>query len=189
MPGQRVGSTIAAVFGLIFLLVNTSALPPAAAWTLRVLALIAFAGILLAVFRIGRAIPAEAGPESPARSASPFGRSYWLIVAVEVVALFGGVRLLTGPLGHPDGGVAWVSFVVGVHFFALAAAFHAPYFNWLAVAVTLCGTIGLILVFAGSAQGWIDVIGGVFPGALLLAFGWWGATSRHTASQQLPAPQ
>jgi len=186
MRGQRVGSTIAAVFGLIFVLVNTGALLPAAAWILRVLAIIAFAAILLVVFRIGRGTPAEDKPDGTARASSPFGRSYWLIVAVEVVALFGGVRLLTGPLGHPQGGVAWVSFVVGVHFFALAAVFRAPYFNWLAAAVTLCGSIGLILVFAGAAQVWVDLLGGVIPGALLLAFGWWGASRTHAASQQQP---
>jgi hypothetical protein len=189
MPGQRIGSTIAAVFGAIFVLVNTSALPPAAAWTLRVLAVIALAAILMAVSRIRRAVPAGTGPDSPAggRPASPFGRSYWVIVAIEVVALFGGVRLLTGPLGHPGGGVAWVPFVVGVHFFALAAVFRAPYFNWLAGAVTLCGSVGLILVFAGAARVWIDLVGGVIPGALLLAFGWWGANRTHPAVQQLPA--
>jgi hypothetical protein len=187
VPGQRIGSTIAAVFGLIFVLMNTSALPSAAAWTLRVLAIAAFAAIVIVVLRLGRRRTSKdaTGPAS-GRAASPFGRSYWLITAAEVVALFGGVRLLTGPLGHPGSGVAWVSFVVGVHFFALAAALHAPYFNWLGAALTLCGTVGLVLVFAGATQMWIEVVGGVFPGALLLAFGLWGATSRH-GSQQLTA--
>jgi hypothetical protein len=185
MPGQRVGSIIAAVFGLIFVLVNTGALPPAVAWTLRVLAFLAFAAIVVAVLRRGRAQSAGAGSGGSAAvgAANPFGRSYWLITAAEAVALFGGVRLLTGPLGHPGGGVAWVSFIVGVHFFALAAVFRAPYFNWLGAAVTLCGVVGLILVFTGAAQVWVDLVGGVIPGALLLAFGLWGAQSRHGSRQ------
>jgi hypothetical protein len=177
MPGQRAGSTIAAVFGVIFVLLNTGALPSAVGWTLRVLAVLAFAAILLAVLRRGRGTT-PAGPEAADRAVSPFGRSYWLITAAEVVALFGGVRLLTGPLGHPNGGVAWVSFVVGVHFFALAAVFRAPYFTVLGAAVTLCGTVALILVFAGGTQLWIELVGGVIPGLLLLAFGWWGANRR-----------
>ncbi|MET0964916.1 MAG: hypothetical protein ABWZ02_00880 [Nakamurella sp.] len=185
MPGQRVGSSIAAVFGLIFVLVNTGTLPPAVAWTLRVLAFLAFAAIVLAVLRRGRAQSAGAGPGGSAAAGpvSPFGRSYWLITAAEAVALFGGVRLLTGPLGHPGGGVAWVSFIVGVHFFALAAVFRAPYFNWLGAAVTLCGAVGLVLVFTDGAQVWVDLFGGVIPGALLLAFGLWGAMSRHGSRQ------
>ena len=38
-------------------------------------------------------------------------------MAAEAVALFLGVRILNGPLGLPRAGVAWVSLVVGVHFF------------------------------------------------------------------------
>ena len=186
MQGQRIGSTIAAVFGLLFVLLNTGALPPAAAWTLRVLAAVAFVAILIAVLRAGGGSRAAGGAE-PSGGGSPFGRAYWLIVLVEVLALFGGLRLLSGPLDHPDGGVAWVSFVVGVHFFALAVAFHAPFFHWLGAAVTVCGVVGLVLVFADAQQAWIDVIGGVIPGALLLAFGWWGATSRHPVGEKVPA--
>jgi hypothetical protein len=184
VQGQRIGSMIAAVFGLLFVLLNTGALPPAAAWTLRAVAAAAFVAVLIAVLRVGAPGRVSVGGASAA-GRSPFGRAYWVVVAAEVVALFAGVRLLTGPLGHPDGGVAWVSFVVGVHFFALAAVFQAPFFNWLGVAVTACGVVGLILVFAGAAQAWIDVIGGVVPGALLLAFGWWGASGTHR--QKLPA--
>ncbi|MET0865965.1 MAG: hypothetical protein ABWZ98_16665 [Nakamurella sp.] len=170
------------MFGLIFVLVNTGPLPTAVGWTLRVLAAIAFAAVLIAVLRPGR----QDSPDSGAgrRTVNPFGRSYWLIVLVEVVALFGGVRLITGPLGHPEGGVAWVSFIVGVHFFALARVFRAPFFNWLAIAVTLCGLVGLVLVFTDGAQAWIALIGGVIPGFLLLGFGWWGATSRRSSRQQ-----
>ena len=207
MRGQRIGSTIAAVFGLLFVLLNTGALPAAMAWTLRALAVIAFIAVVVIIARGARACSlanrASAGPAAAdAASADPvsadpaadhgartFGLAYWLVVAVEVVALFGGVRLLSGPLGHPDGGVAWVSFVVGVHFFALAAVFRAPFFNWLGAAVTVCGVVGLILVFAGAGQGWIDVIGGVIPGALLLGFGGWGALSAdHSLRSGAPTP-
>ncbi|MEP6561989.1 MAG: hypothetical protein ABJD68_13065 [Nakamurella sp.] len=183
MRGQKVGSTIAAVFGVIFVLLNTGELPSVIGWTLRAIALIAFASVLFAVLRADRKSPASVRDAAGAatQGASPFGWAYWLVVVAEVVALFGGVRLLTGPLGQPNGGVAWVSFVVGVHFFALAALFHAPFFNWLGAAVTMCGVVGLILVFAGAGQAWVEGIGGIVPGALLLAFGWWGANSRFSA--------
>ncbi len=35
MAGQRIGSTVSAVFGLIYVFVNTAALPPEWAWALR----------------------------------------------------------------------------------------------------------------------------------------------------------
>lgn len=171
MPGQRIGSLIAASFGLVYVWVNTGLLPTALAWSLRVLGVLAFVAIAVAVWR-SRTVPAPGGQS--ARGTSPFGRGYWLVVGVEVVALFGGVRILAGPLGHPDGGVAWVSFVVGVHFFALAVVLHAPFFNWLGAAVTLCGVVGLVLVFTGGAPAIIALVAGVLPGALLLGFGIWG---------------
>lgn len=172
MPGQRIGSMVAAVFGLVYVWVNTDLLPTWVAWILRGLGLLAFAAIVFAVWR-SRTDPAPDRRSS--RGGSPFGRAYWLVVAIEVVALFGGLRILAGPLEHPEGGVAWVSVVVGVHFLALAAVLHAPFFTWLGAAVTLCGVVGLVLVFGDGAQALIAVIAGVVPGGLLLGFGLWGA--------------
>ncbi|MDQ2707870.1 MAG: hypothetical protein M3Z25_09635 [Actinomycetota bacterium] len=42
-------------------------------------------------------------------------------------------------------------------------------------AVTGCGVIGLALVAAGASAVPVAAVSGVLPGALLLAFGWWGA--------------
>jgi hypothetical protein len=193
MPGQRIGSTIAATFGLVYVLVNAAFLPAAIAWPLRVLAMLGFAAVFAALWRGGRDAPASTTANTPAdtdgaATGSPFGLGFWVVIAIEVVALFGGIRVLTGPLGYPDGGVAWVSFVVGLHFFGLAVVLHAPFFNWLGAAVTLCGVIGLVLVFAGADQAWIATIAGVIPGALLLGFGWWGATNRTAVRQRKRMP-
>lgn len=175
MPGQRIGSTIAAVFGLIYVVVNSAELPAAVAWSLRGLAVIAFAAILFSVWKRSGVHPIS---ERAGHRANPFGRRYWLVVAAEVVALFGGLRVLTGPLDHPEGGVAWVSFVVGVHFFALAKVFAAPFFNWLGTALTVCGVLGLMLTFSGASAASIAIVAGIIPGGILLGFAWWGATSR-----------
>jgi hypothetical protein len=66
-----------------------------------------------------------------------------------------------------------VSFVVGVHFFALGALFRARFFHVLGGILTACGVIGPVLVFADAPQASIDTISGVIPGVVLLAFGWW----------------
>ena len=97
------------------------------------------------------------------------------MVAAEVVALFLGVRILNGPLGLPRAGVAWVSLVVGVHFFALAVVLGRRFFYWLGGVITACGVVGLVLAVTGAGAAAIALASGVLPGAVLLGFAWWGA--------------
>lgn len=182
MSGQRIGSTIAAVFGLVYVFVNTGALPVGWAWMLRSLAAVVFVAVLIAVVRAGRfagaATESERASGIPARHA--FGRAYWCVVGIEVVALFVGTRVLSGPLHAPQAGVAWVSLVVGTHFFALAVIFAQRFFHWLGAAITVCGAVGVVLALAGAGTGVIGLVAGAVPGALLLAFGWWGAHGNQT---------
>ena len=75
MPGQYVGSLVAAVFGLIYVQVNTHALPAAVEWPLRLLALVAALAVVAAVYRrrgLSAASPVEGLP-----SAVPTGSSSW----------------------------------------------------------------------------------------------------------------
>ncbi|MDN5760232.1 MAG: hypothetical protein L0H59_17200 [Tomitella sp.] len=175
MQGQALGSSIAAGFGLIYVIVNTDSMPPAVQWTLRTLAAAAAAAaVLLAVVRHRAKLRSE-----PSQSeGSVFGRRYWWVVIVEVIALFVGVRLLAGPFDMPQAGVAWVSMVVGLNFFPLATIFAQRFFHILGVAISLCGSAGLALALADAAPVAIDLVSGVIPGGILLAFGWWGAGRR-----------
>jgi hypothetical protein len=177
--GQRVGSTVAAVFGLVYVLVNTSALPTGWMFLLRVLAGCAAVAVLVAVLRSGTG-PAD-GDEAPRRV---FGRGYWWVVIGEVAAIFVGVRLLDGPLDRPEAGVAWVSVVVGVHFHALAVVFGEPFFHRLGALITACGAVGLVLAFSDAGELPVDLVAGVVPGAVLLGFGWWGAHRTPEASSR-----
>lgn len=177
MRGQQIGSMIAAVFGLVYVLVNAGPLPGPWAMTLRALAVVAFIAVLVATARLGRA------SRTTVEQRGVFGRAYWTVVAIEFAALFLGARVLSGPLDMPEAGVAWVSFVVGTHFFALAVIFHESFFHWLGGAITACGVAGLVLAITGAGEQPIAVVGGVVPGAILLGFGWWGA--RRTASADL----
>lgn len=178
MRGQRIGSAISAVFGLIYVVANSALLAPL--WTLavRALAVLAFVAVLVAVFHSPRPPAGEDG--APERV---FGRGYWWVVVVEVVALLGGLRVLSGPLGVPEAAVAWVSLVVGVHFFALAAVFGERFFHWLGGVITACGVVGLVIAISGTGEVWVELVAGVLPGAVLLGFGWWGARRRPALPQ------
>lgn len=164
--GAEIGSLIGGAFGLVFLIVNSAQFSTLGRILVLVLGIAAFAVIaVLAVRGLGRM------KRSQVRSANPFSRSYWIIVAVEALALFGGTRLLSG-LGHPELGVAWVAFVVGTHFYALGHVFNLNRFHILATVVTLCGIVGFIAFFA-SIPAFIPIFSGVIPGFVLLAFGLW----------------
>lgn len=157
--------------------VNTAALTAVWSWTLRGVAVAVFAAVLIAVARVARFTVSPTEREVPAATPhrTPFGWAYWCVVGVEVVALFVGSRLLSGPLHASNGAVAWVSLVVGTHFFALAVIFAQPFFHWLGAGITACGAIGVVLAITGVGTDIIGLIAGVIPGALLLGFGWWGA--------------
>lgn len=171
MTAEKLGSLIGASFGLIFVLVNTGSVPTPLAWLLRVLAVIAFLGVVFAVRR--------PGPTGGTSAGGGFGRGYWLVVAAEVVAIWGGIVLLNGPLDKPDASVAWVSSVVGAHFVALAVVWSNPLFHWLGAALFGCGAAGLLLAALGSATVGVDLVGGVLPGAILLGFGLWGSSTNR----------
>jgi len=169
-PGQRLGSLIGGGFGLIYVEVNAGALAASAAAALRIAAAVAFAA-LVALLAAGR------GPGAVARGAARggFGPRYWLVVAAEVAAIAAGSALLNGPLDRPRAVVAWVSVVVGVHFFARAALWRVSWYRWLGAAIALCGLAGLAAAGLGASSAVIAAVGGVLPGALLLAAGYRGA--------------
>ena len=179
MSAQLLGSGIGAIFGLVYVLVNAGPLPSAVGIPLQALAAAAFVVVLIAVARAddhgGR--PPNAGSR----------RGYWIVVAAEVAALAAGLAALNGPLDAPAAGVAWVSFVAGVHFVALGAVFRESLFHWLGGAIGACGLAGLALAAAGAGTQSLAVVSGVVPGAVLLASGWWGARQAGTHPPDTPA--
>jgi hypothetical protein len=188
VPGQHIGSVVAAAFGLVYVEVNAGQLPPAACWTLRALApliLIAI-GVLALAARRRRGTATSSGHHedgSGGRSRA-FGRRYWLIVLIEFAAIFAGARILSGPLERSYAGVAWVSLVVGIHFFFLAGHFRLRFFQVLGTAITACGAVGLVLAFATGSAPAVALVSGVVPGFILLGFASWGVSRRPRVSDQ-----
>lgn len=180
MTAEKVGSLIGAIFGMVFVLANVGGLPSGVAAVLRILGIAAFVGVLIAVGRRPRAAvgsrPAGGG----------FGRDYWLVVAAEVLAIGAGLVVLNRVLDAPQAAVAWISLVVGTHFIGLAVVWREAFFHWLGAAILLCGVVGLVLAATAAPAGAINVVGGVLPGAVLLAFAVWGST-RGAAPTTTPA--
>lgn len=172
-PGQRLGALIGGGFGLIYVEVNAGALAEPAAAALRIAGGVAFAGLVAL-------LAARRDPGDPARGG--FGPWYWLVVAAEVAAIAAGIALLNGPLDRPRAMVAWVSVVVGVHFFALAALWRVSLFRWPGAAIALCGLAGLAAAGLGASSAVVATMGGVLPGALLLAAGYQGAIAALSRS-------
>ncbi|MCF2572525.1 hypothetical protein [Brevibacterium sp. UCMA 11754] len=187
--GAEIGSLIGGAFGLVFLIINSASFSTLGRILVLVTGIAVFAVIVFFAIRslrrmkraeVSSAASAEhaesvASAEGQAAAGSrrtvPFGRSYWIIVGIEALALFGGTRLLSG-LGHPELGVAWVAFVVGTHFYALGHVFKLDRFHILATVVTLCGIAGFIAFFA-SIPAFIPIFSGIISGFVLLAFGVW----------------
>ncbi len=175
----RTRPLIGATFGLLYVLVNAGALG-AAATVLRVIAVIAYAGLLVVALRA----PAPRLDGAQHAGTGGFTRGYWFIVAAEVIALFAGNALLAGPLERPQAVLPWVTTVVGVHFLALARVWHAASIGWLGGALALCGAFGLVLAWSTEATAWIAAVAGVLPGAILLAGSWWAVASGRRQHQE-----
>lgn len=156
-PGQRLGSLIGGIFGLIYVEANAGLLPGPWAALLRIAGGVAFAGLTALLAR---------GPRAPAQPAarSSFRGPYWLVVAGEVAAIPAGAAVLTGPAGLPPAVVAWVSIVVGVHFLVLAAIWRLPLFRYLGAGIALCGAAALTAAAAGASAAVVAGTGGVLPG-------------------------
>ncbi|MFG2973691.1 hypothetical protein ACGFYY_11875 [Streptomyces sp. NPDC048331] len=173
MTSHQTGRLIGAIFGLVFVAANAGALPTVAAVPLRVLAVVSFVALFIALRRTRTTPAADEGTGAAAAAPKRFGRSYRLVVAAEVVAALAGFLVITRVLHTPQASVAWLSLVVGLHFFGLAAVWRMPSLRRLAAAMTGCGAAGLVLAACGASLAVIATVAGIAPGVLLLGSVWW----------------
>ncbi|GGQ07325.1 hypothetical protein GCM10010140_41940 [Streptosporangium pseudovulgare] len=173
---------VGAVFGAVFVVVNAgSPLDTVTATLLRVVACAAAASVMVMWFLTARR--ERSAPEEARRNM--FSRGYLAVVAAEAILLFGGLRALAA-LGHPEqANVAWVAFVVGVHFIALAPVWKDRSIAVPGAVLTLLGVAGLVLA-ATAAVAWVPLVSGVLSGVVLLGgavtFGWRAMAARTTGT-------
>ena len=160
---KRISIVITTVFGFIYIMANAQLLPASEATPIRVIGILAAAGLLIGLPRPDRADPPGVG----------FSRAYWLIVAAEVIAGVGGLIVLNDMLGIHDASIAWISVVVGVHFFGFYVIWRLPVMVWIGAAISVCGALGLVAAGMDRSAALIALVAGIVPGALLLAGGWW----------------
>ena len=94
---------------------------------------------------------------------------YWLIVALEAGALFGGLAVINGVLHDTAVSVAWVALVVGVHFFGLARIWRMPLYYWLGAAMAILSLAGFLIYALGGSAAMVGLVAGVGSGAALYA--------------------
>lgn len=176
MQRSGITSLIGAVFGLVYILVNAGKLPDTPAITLRILGILVFVAVYLAI----RHLPADEVDD--AAPTSRFDRRYWAVVAAEFVAGLAGIAIIAGPLHHEEASVAWISLVVGLHFIELARLWHQPRLTLLGGAIAGCGLVGLILAFGDAGDESVALAGGILPGAILLGASWWTADRTRRTS-------
>jgi hypothetical protein len=113
---------------------------------------------------------ARSAPRATQDPVSSFvDRRYWIIVALEVGALFGGLFIINGVLHRKAVSVAWVALVVGVHFFGLARIWRMRLYHWLGAAMTILGLAGFLIYALGGTAATIGLVAGVGSGAALYA--------------------
>lgn len=160
MRNRPIGSTIGAIAGLTFVLVNAGAVPASMVW--RIAAVVGFVAIAWFVVLRG---PEVAGVP-PGRAAL---RTYAISVTAMVVAIPVGATVISNVFDRPNAVLVWVVFVVGVHFLPLARAFRLPVFGWLSASLVVVSVVGAIATLACGgtiAAGWT----GVTAGFVLLIF-------------------
>lgn len=175
--GQRLGSMIGAIGGVVFVLVNAGALGSPVSIVLRIVGVVVFvATIWYAVIRTRNHPP---GPRPPAEAL----RVYRLCVVAEVVAIPVGAQVLVRMFDRPDLTLVWVVFVVGVHFLPFARAFRVPLFTGLGAALVAVAVIGGLVTVTISPAG--APLAGVTAGFVLLAFAFVGAYRQQSVTIQV----
>ncbi len=182
IPGRIVGSGVGALAGLVYVVANATAMEPPLRIAARLVAGAIFGACAVGMIRTLRTLRTHRlhEPDQPRHA----DRRYWAVLAGEVATAVSGAYVLAGPLQRPGAVLAWVTLVVGLHYFPLATVLRAPVFRVLGLCLTGLGLSALGVAAAVGDQGpAIPVIAGVCPGFVLLAASLWALRHSLRASR------
>jgi hypothetical protein len=155
LSGAQLGSLIGAIAGALFILINAGG--TGSAVPIRIAGVVLFAGaVTWGVVRAPQSTPVALSPQA--------GRTYWLSVLAEIVAIPVGASLINNVFDRPELTVLWVVAVVGLHFLPFSRAFAAPMYLWLGVTMIVLAVIGAIVTIvadSNSAPSWFGVVTGI----------------------------
>lgn len=170
------GALVGAIAGTAFFLLNTGSFPAVVAMVLRILALMIGVPLVIRYVVLRRQV-VRAGRLS-------LGRNYWCLVAGEAIALGSGLAVANAVLHRPDIGAAWISLIVGLHFFILARVWPGGNVNLqlgLAVVITVLGALGMALALTTDSLVAVSVTN-LGSGAALFMASFDGLVSRPALS-------
>jgi hypothetical protein len=154
------GLLVGAAFGVALVIANAhDPLGPQERLGLRLGAALALSALLV--------LAALAGRGSGGVNPTPMGRRYWIVVGAEVLVLLLGLQMLRLADAPRQENVAWIAFVVGLHFVALALVWRSAGLAAAGTLVFLLGTAG-VAMSQSSAVRWVPFVSGVLSGIVLL---------------------
>jgi hypothetical protein len=185
--GARIGALIGAVGGVLFIVFSAGVLP--SPWSTITVATGIF-GFLWVVWLILR-VPDDPDAYQPdARQMQAF----WIVVALEVVAIFAGSNVAIHVLDRPDASLPWIATVLGLHWLAFRLVFQEDVFLWLGWFVLSCGIVGLMVaILEVGPSGSSAIASGMLTGLVMLgcvgidASRRRGRLLRRSASRRPPA--
>jgi hypothetical protein len=164
--GALTGAMISAGFAVAWAMWAASGLTSGVAVVIRVLAVLA--GLAL----IGRAMVLRRRGPGGARDDSMFSSpAYRRIVAVEIIALFGGGAVLNAT-GETAYTIAWFALIAGAHFLLFGRAFWTGFY---VVGAVLIGAAlaGALTGLAGGSAAHIRAVTGLIAAVDLFLAGAW----------------
>ncbi len=166
IAGALTGAMISAAFAVAWAMWGASGLSSGAAAVVRVLAVLA--GVAL----IGRAVVLRrSSPRGTRDDSMFFSTAYRRIVAVEVIALFGGAAVLSAT-GETAYTIAWFALIVGAHFLAFGRTFW-PGFYLIGVVLIGGALAGAIIGLGGGSAADIRAVTGLTAAVGLFLAGAW----------------
>lgn len=126
------------------------------------------AGVMIAVILFAGLLWRRQSLDRAGQTTDHFNYRYWVVVAVEVVALLAGVVIINRVLDADRFTVAWIAVVVGVHFFGLGPLWRDRMRYLVGAVLAGLGLAGFLIGGADGSAAMIAVVSGVGSGAALL---------------------
>lgn len=170
--GMSTGAAVMFGLGIVWLLLGLFRGRPAPRWlqtSLIVAGIVLATSIALLALRASK-LPFDLVPPTPQQLASnhEISRRFYMIFGLELAAIFVAVVVLNA-IHYADYILSGITLIVAVHFYPLAALFHAPLYYGTALAGSAIALFGFFMDDAGLRQ---KVVGLSF-GLLLWATAAW----------------